>query len=110
MKDYFDLNWLAKNRTFDGAIVRRAIVTTFAKRKTPATLDVPEGLSDLVVESEDKQRQWAAFVRRMGFLEPPEPFENIVIAVRAFVMPVLEAIAEEMRFERTWVPGVGWRD
>jgi predicted nucleotidyltransferase component of viral defense system len=110
MKDYFDLNWLAKNRTFDGAIVRRAIVTTFAKRRTAATLDVPEGLSDLVVESEDKQRQWAAFVRRMGFLEPPEPFENIVIAVRAFVMPVLEAIAEEKRFERTWVPGVGWRD
>ncbi len=110
MKDYFDLNWLAKNRTFDGAIVRRAIVTTFAKRRTAATLDVPEGLSDLVVESEDKQRQWAAFVRRMGFLEPPEPFENIVIAVRAFVMPVLEAIAEEERFERLWVPGEGWQD
>ncbi len=54
--------------------------------------------------------QWASFVRRMGFLEPPEPFESTVMSVRAFVMPVFEAIAEEMRFEQTWVPGVGWRD
>jgi len=110
MKDYFDLNWLAENQTFDGAIVRRAIVTTFAKRKTAATREVPEGLSDLVVESEDKQRQWAAFVRRMGFQEPPEPFEKTVAAVRAFVMPVLEAIEEEKGFEKSWIPGGSWRD
>jgi len=39
-----------------------------------------------------------------------QQLKNIVAAVRAFVMPILEAIAEEKDFEKNWIPGGRWRD
>ena len=110
MKDYFDLWWLLGTRAFDGNDIHRAILTTFSRRETPASHEVPEGLSDQVAESEEKRRQWSAFVRRMRFGESPTSFAGTVASVREFAMPVLEAIASGERFNKQWTPADGWRD
>jgi len=108
MKDYFDLWWLLKNRSFEGGDIIGAVTTTFGRRKTKGPQDVPEGLSERMAESEEKRRQWDAFIRRMRFEHPPASFSEAITIIREFAMPVLEAVGEGVRFDKHWAAEQGW--
>ena len=91
LKDYFDVSYLARTYPFDGRELREAIEATLRRRGTV----VPQGHID-ALESEfahdaDKQTQWDAFLRRAGL--PGEELSAVVEEVRAFVRPVLVAMA-----------------
>jgi hypothetical protein len=107
MKDYFDIAELARIRDFDGEILSRAIVETFARRQTgiPAA---PPGLSRTCGRSPGKQRQWKAFVSKVR-LEADSDFEWWVLRVAAFAGPVLVALARGDSFRGNWPPGGPWQ-
>ena len=109
MKDYFDLWWLLRSRSFNGDDIYAALFTTFSRRKTQATNEVPEGLSKRVAESEEKRRQWVAFVRRMRLDQSTASFADTTAAIRAFAMPVLRAIASGESLNKRWTPDEGWQ-
>lgn len=107
-KDFFDLYILCRERTFEGNEVRDQVAATFSHRGTELTTSVPTGLSDAFGRDDENQRQWAAFVRRHEAQGAPDRFIGVVVAVREFVHPPLEAAAAERRFGMRWTPEGGW--
>lgn len=107
-KDFFDLYILSRERTFDGNEVRDQIAATFSHRGTELATSVPTGLSDAFGRDDESQRQWAAFLRRHEAQGAPDGFIDVVVAVREFVHPPLEAAAAERRFGMRWTPEDGW--
>ncbi len=101
MKDFFDVRFLTGRFAFDGATLHKAILVTFAQRKTelPAS---PYPLSDAFAAELDKQTQWTAFLRRNG-LEKAQPlFGTVIRELRNFIGP---ALADD---PGTWRPARGW--
>lgn len=107
MKDFFDLWVLAKHSELDGATLRRAIVTTFERRGTQLPADIPFGLTDDFTHDDQKQKQWRAFLQKNAL--EPMPLHEVVLVIRQFLMPLLDATQQGLGFERQWVAGVGWR-
>ncbi len=108
MKDYFDLSWLLKHNEFDGATMAEAVKATFSRRKTEIPEEVPEGLGQGVLESQDKQRQWRAFLRRMRIDLDLVPFEDAVETIRAFATPLFRTLSSGEVSSGTWQPKAGW--
>ena len=99
MKDYYDIDRLAAHLTFDGPTLRKAIEQTFQHRGEPLPSEVPDGLTDAFAASSAKQQQWRAFAKRMN---ASESLGDVVIRLRAFLMPVITS-----RVER-WESGGPW--
>ena len=65
--------WLmARQFDFDGALLARAVTSTFKNRKT-AIDPAPVALTPAFTESPTTAAQWRAFVRRGKFAHVPEP-------------------------------------
>jgi hypothetical protein len=108
MKDFFDLRYLSMTMTLDGATLSRAIRATFARRKTPPPTEVPTGLSPSFATDPVKQTQWRAFHRRLR-LDGGKSLDDTLEALRAFLMPPVEAWGHRKPFRGTWRPGGPWR-
>lgn len=107
MKDYFDIHALAHAFTFDGADLASAIGATFERRRTALPTDIPIGLSEEYGADPTKERQWAAFLRRIGHAGGP----SLLVVVRSIAPFLLEpsrTASLGARFERTWPPGGPW--
>lgn len=110
MKDYFDLDALAKTRAFDGESLALSIKTTFDHRRTAFPEGVPLSLSGSFANDRDKLLQWEAFLK--GLRVPPQGMDlaSVVERVREFVSPVLIAGREKKPFYQEWAPGGPWRE
>ena len=76
MKDYYDVWMLTGAFEIDPERQRRAIVATFARRKTVIPSIVPDGLSNAFSADLGKQLQWEAFARN---LSGPTPSLSLVV-------------------------------
>lgn len=108
MKDYFDIGLLASAFEFDGAKLARAILATFQRRGT-ALLAAPVGLSDEFAAEPGKQSQWDAFRRKIQVAEGHGELATQVVAVRAFLGPVLAALVDGAPFAKQWPKGGPWQ-
>ena len=111
LKDFFDLWFLARSFAFDGPQLAHAIAATFARRAQPLPQDTPAGLTSAFSGSPTKQAQWQAFVRQnvsteLQTLTLPE----VVAAIAAFLLPLLEALRENEPFTKRWEPGGPWTE
>jgi predicted nucleotidyltransferase component of viral defense system len=89
MKDYYDV-WMLLSRTqLHRDRLRRALVATFTRRKTPIPAEAPEGLADAFAADPGKLRQWDAFARNLA--EPTPEFLRLVRELRAKLSPYLGA-------------------
>jgi predicted nucleotidyltransferase component of viral defense system len=89
MKDYYDVWMLTSAFELDPVRMRRAIVATFARRKTVVPAEIPDGLSEAFAADSGKERQWDAFARN---LSGPIPGFGLVVSelrqkLRAFLVP-----------------------
>ncbi len=109
MKDYFDLRFLAANFAFSGPMVAKAIEATFARRNTPVSSDVPTGLTVEFASDVLKQTQWRAFLARSGSKNEDMELSEVVIGLRDFLIPPLEALAAGTPFEMYWPAGGPWQ-
>lgn len=107
MKDYFDIGLLADAFDFEGAKLAGAIRATFDRRGT-AVVATPIGLSDEFAIEPGKQVQWAAFVRKIQVTTARHELAAQVVAVRAFLAPVLAAVCEGTAFTKHWPQGGPW--
>ena len=76
MKDYYDVWMLTGAFKIEPERLRRAIVATFARRKTVIPSIVPDGLSNAFSADLGKQLQWEAFARN---LSGPTPSLSLVV-------------------------------
>jgi len=110
MKDFHDLSILAGQFGFDGSILAHAIAETFAQRKTNIPAALPTALTAEFYEDNSKRQQWTAFTQRNRLYIERRELSEVVTEVAAFLMPVLESLADNRPFTATWSPGGPWAE
>lgn len=108
MKDFFDIWTLATGQTFEGKAVAAAIAKTFERRGTAVGINAV-CFQQTFGQSDAKQTQWRAFVRRSGLNAAPAEFAEVWSVVVAFLRPVAECIVAGSAFDRAWLPGGPWK-
>jgi len=104
MKDFFDIWLMARLFDFDGALLARALTSTFSHRKT-AIDPAPVALTAAFTESAAADAQWRAFVRRGKFTQAPARLSDVAAELAVFLRPVAAGCVANM-FEQTWkAPG-----
>ncbi|HSB13430.1 MAG TPA: nucleotidyl transferase AbiEii/AbiGii toxin family protein [Bryobacteraceae bacterium] len=106
IKDYYDLALLARLYPFEGALLVKAIHSTFRHRGTTVEPE-PVGLTEAFSSDPARAVQWRAFVRRSR-LESGWELEKIVEQVRLFASTPLAAAAADRPFDLNWRPGGPW--
>ena len=81
---------------------------TFDRRETALPDDEPVGLSDHFATDAAKVAQWAAFLRRARLRKEAPPFDLLVVFLRSFLMPVVNAAGARSAFDTVWRPGGPW--
>lgn len=107
MKDYFDLWILAKHSDFDGSILSRAVAATFERRQTLIPDGMPIGLADEFIQDAQKEKHWQGFLRKNAL--DKTSLATVVGDLRAFLLPVLTAIAAGSSHDYSWCAGAGWQ-
>ena len=80
-RDLYDLHMLAERRSFDGKVLKEAIVRTFAHRSSEDCLVRREEILQTVEVSEFQQTQWQRFQRKMSYAKGVE-FARTIASVR----------------------------
>jgi hypothetical protein len=106
MKDFFDIWLMARKLDFDGAVLARAVTSTFRNRKT-AIDPAPVALSPAFTDSPTAEAQWRAFVRRGKLAQAPERLGDVATALAEFLLPVAAGCIAE-KFEKTWKARGPW--
>ncbi len=108
MRDFFDVYALAAHKSFDGAVLVRAIRATFGRRQTPIPEELPVALTKAFSAVEGKRAQWNAFLRRNAIKNAPEELEPTVAEVARFLAPALGAARQGHELKTRWQPGGPW--
>ena len=103
MKDFFDLDWLQANRTFDYQILREAIQNTFERRGSPLPTHAPIALTPDFSSDTNKATQWNAFLRKNKL--PAQDLQEVIQRLHIFLHPVLFPPALQ---PTAWAPSSGW--
>lgn len=109
MKDFYDIWYLAGHFTFDGALLAEAIAKTFERRQTPISDEIPLALTKEFADDPAKQTQWRAFIRKAKLAPVDVGLNEVVADLRAFLFPVLDALAKAEKFGRPWSPHGPWQ-
>ena len=105
MKDFYDL-WILANRIpFKGSSLQKAIMQTFANRRTLISADIPALTQHFASE---KQTQWQAFLSRNVLENAPVSLLAVTHLLHNFLMPVMDACEKNTTFSKTWKPGGPW--
>ena len=109
MKDFYDVDLLARTFPFEGARLSRAIQATFDRRQTSLPTEVPSALSDEFLRDRSRLNQWEAFLRKATVDPGGRPLDKTVVMIRSFVMPPTAALARQEDFDANWPPGGPWQ-
>ena len=106
MKDFYDIWLLARQFDFDSRQLQSAISGTLLNRGT----NLPEEIIAFSGEFiEAKSIQWNAFRRRLGQETVPTEFEEVVILIKTFLDPIVQAIHTRNLASETWVAPGPWQ-
>jgi hypothetical protein len=107
MKDFYDVWLLARQFTFDGALLAKAIAATFANRET--AIDVaPIAFTPEFTEQASTLAQWTAFRKKLPSAACPETLAEVVPFLTEFLLPLARACEIGESFEGRWTPGGPW--
>jgi len=105
MKDFFDVWFLSQRFEFSGEILTEAIHSTFARRKTPISQELPAAFSDSFAAM--KELQWNSFLKRNGLVQAP--FAEVLKSLQNFAVRPLEAALTDKAFSLHWQPNGPWQ-
>jgi hypothetical protein len=110
MKDFYDLWSLCRDFSFDGAVLSEAVQNTFARRET----ELPRDAAPLVFTAEfyqdtNKKKQWIGFRNKNKRYMKQVSLEEVCLAIREFLMPVVEMLKKNERLEKIWAPSGPWK-
>ena len=108
MKDFWDVQFLIKNFSFDGEMIRKAIKATFANRKTDHPTLAPIALTEVFTKNSEVVTNWQAFIKRNKITSDTD-FELVIESLRGFFAPLIEAEAKNRVFGKRWSFKNGWK-
>jgi predicted nucleotidyltransferase component of viral defense system len=108
MKDFFDLFWMSRLFSFEGPVLKKAIQSTFQRRKTPIASVPPLVFSDEFSLDSVKHSQWKAFLNKNDISDMSEDFSDIIGKLRYFLAPPLKSASSGRRFSFSWTPNEAW--
>lgn len=107
IKDYYDIWYLSRHFPFHGSVLASAIRATFKRRDMTVPEELPIGLKPAYAKDTAHQRQWRAFISRIGADSRLE-FEEVLEAIAAFILAPSRAAATGATIASKWRDGV-WR-
>jgi predicted nucleotidyltransferase component of viral defense system len=107
MKDFYDVNSLARRFEFSGSLLATAIARTFENRNT-ILVRKPLALTPAFAELAGKEAQWKGFVKKAKLDDVIEDFSTVIDENIAFLFPVVEALVNGDEFQRNWKPSGRW--
>ncbi len=112
MKDLYDIFILQREFSFEGVALQNAIANTFRRRRTalPKPGSTPLILTEDFSRDAAKQTQWRAFVNKNKSYIPPIELEHVMAALRTFLGPVTDAIANHTEIAMNWAAAGPWQD
>ena len=102
MKDFYDIYYLSRTFDFDGLKLQTAIQETLQNRGTAYEKDSFDRVLALADDA-DMQTKWRYFLRSLGNADIA--FADVMEGIKAFLMPVWEAIVLENEVMNTWIAG-----
>lgn len=90
IKDFFDIDYLARSERCDRVALIEAIRRTFVRRGTSIPKLVPVGLTPEFWSLPGRDAQVRAFVRRARLKQSPQHAADVGLRVAAFALPLLE--------------------
>jgi len=108
MKDYFDLDFLARDRAFEGARLAPAIGATFRRHGHALPEGIPAGLRDEWAKGPIREELWRGFTRSLGPDFHGTVLADVVGRLRAFLLPPLDALRIGGPWDARWPPGGPW--
>lgn len=69
---------------------------------------MPIALTDEFINRGEKRAQWAAFLRKSKLAKEQE-WEEVILKLREFLMPITRAWREGESFEMIWRVERGWQ-
>ena len=108
MKDFYDLQMIARLFTFDGSELVEAIRATFNRRRTEIPESAPVALTEEFSMDRDKVTQWKAFLTRSGLENTAVDLPQTIEELRLFLIPPLQAAASGGDFNLEWTRGGPW--
>jgi len=110
MKDFFDVEILSRNFSFDGKRLRKAIESTFVRQNTPIPTDSPPTpLSHEFCADKSKTIMWSAFIKRHRLEDQALGLSATIKSLRKFLLPLLSAIGYSTPFNKKWPEGGPWQ-
>jgi predicted nucleotidyltransferase component of viral defense system len=94
IKDFFDIDYLARTQRFDRAALIEAVRRTFQRRGTPIPREPPIGLTPEFWSQPGRDAQVRAFARRARLETTSESAKELGKRVAAFAIPILKAAAD----------------
>jgi predicted nucleotidyltransferase component of viral defense system len=108
MKDFFDVWTVSQEFAFDGPTLSKAIKATFETRGTAVPKEPPLPLSPEFYNDREKNAQWRGFLNKAKLNAEGKSLAEIAEALRAFLVPVSEAVSRDETLKRNWEPGGPW--
>lgn len=108
MKDYYDVWFLCNEFQFEGTKLKKAIESTFNRRRTKVPEDTPTSLAADFFENSQKQDQWVGFLERNDLSTEDLSLKEVVNELREFLLPVFDSINSSETLEKKWLPREGW--
>ena len=109
MKDFYDVYSLSLKYNFQGSRLKKAIESTFQRRKTPLP-DNPLVFRSEFHKDEGRQRQWVAFLRKSQLSDVNQEFNQILGRITAFLKPIVASIKSRTQMDKLWNPTAGcWK-
>jgi len=107
MKDFYDINTIAKSMMINGATLSQAVKATFERRKTNVSSEPLTIFTDAFKLDKNKQTQWNAFIKKVNLnvnnSVEVNTFSEVVSAIQIFIEPVYQAIVEQRLFSKQWL-------
>jgi len=112
VKDFYDIWFISQFFALDvdGQTLQEAIKNTFAHRGTDIPVEIPIALTLEFYLDKAKEGQWDKFIKTSNSKEKVVTFSEGIEVITAFIMPIVEAIRQDVAFTKTWVNATGWQD
>jgi len=101
MKDFYDVYSLSISHNFQGRILKKAVESTFQKRKTPIP-DNPLVFRTEFYANKERQKQWTAFLRKLRLHDGSQEFSEIMKRIINFLEPVIISIRGRTQMNKSW--------
>lgn len=102
MKDFFDLEVIARRTDLDGALLAAAIAATFSRRQTEVPTEVPVALTAQFSEDAAKRHQWQAFPGKNRIAA--SDLSDTVMLLADLLWPPTQVAAANSPATATWNP------